>query len=130
MKALLGALGVLAVVATIVVLREAMMTRHTPVDPDTEMHLVVRASSNVAEADVGEMVAALFSGCQLEVATDPVGPPTDLGSGEFLLRIRPALDESNQRQIAGCIEDAKIDRLQAKVLSMEGVPAPGGALSR
>lgn len=121
MKVLGALLGVVAVAAAIVVLREATMTRHTPVDRDTEMHLVVQATSNVADADLPEMVAALLVGCQLEVPTDPLGPPTDLADGAFLLRLRPALDESNQRQLAGCIEDARLDRLQARVVSMRAV---------
>jgi hypothetical protein len=49
-KAFGSVLVVLGVVVAIIVLREATMTRHTPVDRDTEMHVVVEASSNVAGA--------------------------------------------------------------------------------
>ncbi len=122
MKAVLTMLLALGVVAAIVLLREATMSRHTPVDRDTEMHFVIQATSNVEGARLDEMVEALFFVCQLEVATDPHGGPTDLGAGRFLLRVRPTLDESNRRQIAGCLEDAKVDRLQAQVLSMRQVP--------
>lgn len=115
MKVVGGILLVLGVVVVIIVMREATMTRHTPVDRNTEMHVVVQASSNVADAKLPEMVGALFEMCQLEVATDPIGPPSDLGAGSFLLRMQPTLGDSDQRQIVGCLEDAKIDRLQASV---------------
>jgi hypothetical protein len=118
-------LVILGVVVAIIVLREATMTRHTPVDRDTEMHVVVEASSNVAGAKLPEMVGALFEMCQLEVATDPIGPPSDLGAGTFLLRMRPALDDGDRRQIVGCLEDAKIDRLQAGVREVRDVRPTG-----
>lgn len=107
-----------ATVAGTVVLRETTMTRHTPVDPTSEMELVLHASSNVPGADLDEMVEALFATCQLQVATDPLGRPTDLGADTYLLGMRPALDESDQRQLVGCLEDAVLDRLQASVLSI------------
>ena len=118
MRALLVVLVAALTVGAIVALRETTMSRHTPVDVDTEMELVLHASSNVEEADLGELVEALFATCQLEVATNPTGPPTPLGDGTFLLGMSPALDESDQRQLVGCLEDAVLDRLQASVVSV------------
>ena len=109
---------VAATVGAIVALRETTMTRHTPVDASTEMELVLHASSNVDDAHLDEMVEALFSTCQLQVATNPTGPPTPLGDDTYLLGMRPALDESDQRQLVGCLEDAVLDRLQATVVSL------------
>ena len=123
MKALLAVLLAAATVGAIVALREATMTRHTPMDPSTEMELVLQASTNVPGADVDEMVEALFVSCQLQVSTNPTGPPTPLGGDTYLLGMRPALDESDQRQLVGCLEDAVLDRLQASVVSI-GEPAP------
>ena len=119
MKALLALLLAAATVGAIVALRETTMTRHTPVDPSTEMEVVLHASSNVEHASLGEMVEALFATCQLEVATNPTGPPTPLGGATYLLTMSPALDESDQRQLVGCLEDAMLDRLQASVLSID-----------
>ena len=129
MKALLVVVLAAAVVGAIVALRETTMTRHTPVEAGTEMELVLHASSNVEEADLDELVEALFTTCQLQVATNPTGPPTPLGDDTFLLAMRPALDESDQRQLVGCLEDAVLDRLQADVISI-GEPRPVAAARR
>ena len=118
MKAFLVVLLAAGTVGAIVALREATMTRHTPVDPSTRMELVLHASSNVEETELDEMVEALFATCQLQVATNPLGPPTPLGDDDYLLEMSPALDESDQRQLVGCLEDAVLDRLQASVLSI------------
>ena len=129
MRALLVVLLVAATVGAIVALRETTMTRHTPVDADTEMELVLHASSNVEQANLTEMVGALFATCQLQVATNPLAPPTPLGNDTYLLEMSPALDESDQRQLVGCLEDAVLDRLQASVRSI-GEPGRGTAPGR
>ncbi|MDQ3384605.1 MAG: hypothetical protein M3503_01125 [Actinomycetota bacterium] len=118
MKALLVVLLAAATVGAIVALRETTMTRHTPVDASTEMEVVLHASSNVEQTNLGEMVEALFVTCQLQVATNPTGPPTPLGDDTYLLGMSPALDESDQRQLVGCLEDAVLNRLQASVVSI------------
>jgi hypothetical protein len=118
LKAFLAVLLAAATVAAIVALREATMTRHVAVEPRSEMELVLRASSNVEEANIDEKVGALFATCQLQVATNPTGPPARLAEDTYLLGMRPALDESDQRQLVGCLEDAVLDHLQASVLSI------------
>jgi hypothetical protein len=121
---------VVVVVAALgtVALREATMSRHRSVDPETMTELVVRASSNEPRANLRKLIEALFLRCELEVATDPVGPPERLDDQTFRLLVAPELDDTDRRQMAGCLEDADIDHLQAKVLSMrhtsEDVPLP------
>lgn len=107
----------------VIVLREETMSRHTPVDPHTELHVLVHASSNVADAKLPDMVTALFLMCELEVAGDPAGPVNAVGSDRFLLRLRPSLDHSDRLQLTGCLEDARIDRLQASVHWLRHVDA-------
>jgi hypothetical protein len=115
------AVGVFALVAAIVTLREATQSRHVRMGPDTVMEVVVEASSNEPAANLTGLVSALFLVCEGEVATNPLGSPHRLGGTTFLLRMQPALDETDRRQFGGCMEDAKLDHLQAKVLSMRQV---------
>jgi hypothetical protein len=118
-----GAYVVLAVATAlvVVVLREETMSVHHAVDPDSELHLVVEASANVAEPDLTDMVSALFLVCQLEVAGEPAAPIVDLGHGRYLLRLRPSLDRSDRQQVTGCLEDSRIDHLQAGVRSIRHI---------
>lgn len=121
MKAATVILGLLGTVAAIVVLREATMSRHTPVASGTVMEVVLEASSNDDHSDLGGLVGALVAVCELEVRTDPLGPPRLIGERTYLIRLSPALDETDRRQMDGCLEDAKLDHLQAQVVSMRAV---------
>ena len=129
MKAALAVVGLLAAVALIVVVREATMSRHVAADPSSRMDVVVAVRSDLDDVDLAEHAAALFLTCQLEVDTDPVGPPQPVGDATFRFRIQPALDETDQRQLHGCLEDARIDHLQGSVVAMRRV-APGSSAAR
>ena len=48
---------------------------------------------------------------------------TDVGVNRALLVVQPAIGEHALRRFRGCIEDALIDRIQARVVSVETVPA-------
>lgn len=124
MKPATVVLGLLVSVVAIVALREATMSRHVPVAADTAMEVVVEASSNDPALELADLVAALVAVCELEVTTDPLGPPTPLGGRTYRFLLQPALDETDQRQLDGCLEDAKLDHLQVKVLAMRAVAAP------
>ena len=47
--------------------------------------------------------------------------PRPLGDGRFEASLVPALDETNQRQLRGCLEDWTLDHLKVDVLSVESV---------
>ena len=114
-----AAVAVLVVVAAVAVVaaREGTMSRHRTMPPDSTMEVVVEAERNVGYTGLEELVVALFQVCQLEVATDPVGAPARDGD-RFTFVVRPALDDTDRRQLHGCIEDARIDHLQAGVVHM------------
>ena len=67
------------------------------------------------------MVDALLATCRLEISSDLSGPVTALGDGEFRALLVPALDETNERQFRGCVEDWTIDHLRVDVLDMEAL---------
>lgn len=95
------------------------MSRHTPSDPSSRMEVLVRARPHNDDIDVADATETLFAVCLLEARsrhTDRDVRRVDERTWSF--RIRPALDESDQRQLRGCLEDARIDRYQADVVEM------------
>ena len=111
------AVGVLAVWA----LREATLSTHGRIDPSTRLELVVRARTEGGERGqvLGEMVEALLLTCRLEVTADIAGPIRDEGDGRFRAVLEPSLDQTDRRQLRGCIEDWTIDHLLVDVVAFE-----------
>jgi len=117
----LGALGLAVGLAGVMALREATLSTHQVVEPDSETVVVVRAEEKGGEPGqtLPEMVDALLATCRLEISSDLSGPVTPLGDGEFRALLVPALDETNERQFRGCVEDWTIDHLRVDVLDLE-----------
>ena len=120
---LLGALGLAIGVLGVLSLREATLSTHSRVDPDSQVEIVLQAESRRAEPNqtLPEMVDALLLTCRLEVSSDLVGPVDAQGDGRFRAVLQPALDETNQKQLRGCLEDWTIDSLRADVVSLRGL---------
>jgi len=113
------ALGVLGVLS----LREATLSTHGRVDPDSRAELVLQAETHRPEPrqTLPEMVEALLLSCRLEVSSDVVGPIVAEGDGRFRAVLQPELDETNRKQLTGCLEDWTIDSLRAEVISFRTV---------
>jgi hypothetical protein len=122
-KVLLGVVGLAIGVLGVLSLREATLSTHGRVDRDSQVEIVLQAESNRAEPNqtLPEMVDALLLTCRLEVSSDLVGPVAGEGDGRFVAVLQPALDETNQKQLRGCLEDWTIDSLRADVVSMRPV---------
>lgn len=122
----LGLLAAVGGVLGVMALRDATLSTHRTMDPDSRVELVVKASSHRAERgqSLDEMVEALLLACRLEVTADLEGPVEDEGDGRFRAVLRPDLDDTDRRQLRGCIEDWSIDQLRADVVAFEA-PSPG-----
>jgi hypothetical protein len=118
-----GALGLTAGVLGVFALREATLSTHGHVDPDSRVEIVIDARSRHREfrQTLPEMVEALFLACRLEVSSDVVGPIRSDGDGRFRAVLQPALDETNEKQLRGCLEDWTLDSLRADVVSIRPV---------
>jgi hypothetical protein len=118
-KVLVGAIGLAIGVVAVLALREATLSTHGRIDPDTRVALVIDARTRNAEPGqtVDEMVEALVLSCRLEVNSDVVSLRTQ-GEGRFRAVLEPALDETNRKQLRGCLEDWTIDGLRADVVRM------------
>jgi hypothetical protein len=119
-QVVLGAAGLAVGVVGVFALREATLSTHSPVDPDSRVELVLDARSRHREAGqtLPEMVEALVLTCRLEVSSDVAGPIRAEGDGRFRAVLQPALDETNRKQLRGCLEDWTIDSVQADVVSL------------
>jgi hypothetical protein len=114
----LGAVGLGVGVLAVLSLREATLSTHGDVPRDSRVEVVIDAASRNAEPGqtLDEMVHALVLACRLEVNSDLVGPIRYLGDGHFRAVLTPALDETNRRQLGGCLRDWTIDSVRADVV--------------
>lgn len=118
---ILGMLGLLVGAAAVFALREATLSTHQPVAEGSRTRLVLEAETEDGEArqSVDEMVEAVLLACRLEVTSDLVAPVAAQGDGIFAAVLAPALDQTNERQLRGCLEDWTIDHLLVDVISVE-----------
>jgi hypothetical protein len=116
-----GTLGLTVGVLGVLALREATLSTHGHVDPDSRVEIVLDARSRHREfrQTLPEMVEALVLACRLEVSSDLVGPIRAEGDGRFRAVLQPALDETNEKQLRGCLEDWTLDSLRADVVSID-----------
>lgn len=120
MRYVAALVAVVAGVAGIIALRDATLSTHQPVSPDSRTELIIQVDVRDPEASQtpDEMVEALLLYCRIEVNSDPVGEIVDVGDGEFRAMFQPAMDASNRRQFRGCLEDWTIDQLQVEVVRL------------
>jgi len=123
-KLLLGAAGVVIGVVAVTALREATLSTHEPVDPDSRIEVVVAARVNGGEPGqtLDEMVEAQLVACRLEVSSDLVGEIEPLRKGGYFHAVlRPSMDETDRRQFRGCLEDWRIDQFRLDVIRLAEV---------
>ena len=119
----LGALGLAVGIAAVLALREATLSTHQHVEPDSRTEVVVSARTVHGERGqtLADMVEALVLGCRLEVSSELAEPIDALGDGRYRAVLTPELDQTNRRQFRGCVEDWTIDQILADVERLESV---------
>jgi hypothetical protein len=120
-RLVLGVLGLVVGVVAVLALREATLSTHQVVPDGSTTEIVVRAREHGAERgqSLDEMVEAVLLACRLEVASDLRGSIAARGEGRYAAVLEPALDETNRRQLRGCIEDWTVDHVLVDVVSLE-----------
>lgn len=123
MKYVGALIAVLVAVAAVLLLRDATLSTHQPVDPDSRIELVLHVSTRGGEAGqtLAEMAEAQVLTCRLEVSSDPVTPLEDLGDGRFRVVLAPSMDKTDQRQFRGCLEDWTIDHVRSDVERLDEI---------
>lgn len=111
------AVGIIGLVVAVVLLRDATLSTHEPVDPDSRIELIIKVSTRDGEQGqtVEEMAQAQLLACRLEVSSDPVGPLESLGEGRVRVVLAPSMDATDRRQFRGCLEDWTIDHVRTRV---------------
>ena len=93
----IGSAGIAIGVFGVLSLREATLSTHGRVDPESRVELVLHAETHRPEPrqTLPEMVEGLLLACRLEVSSDVVGPIVAEGDGRFraVLRARARRDE-------------------------------------
>jgi hypothetical protein len=119
----IGAAGIAIGVFGVLSLREATLSTHGGVDRDSRVELVLHAQTQRPEPrqTLPEMVEGLLLACRLEVSSDVVGPIVAEGDGRIRAVLQPELDETNRKQLTGCLEDWTIDSVRAEVVSFRRV---------
>lgn len=119
-RVVLVLVGIAAGVGGVLAMREATLSTHQHVDPDSEAVIVLQAEVRGIEHGQtrSEAVEALLLTCRLEVGMSDLVAGTDLGGGRYRAVLRPGLDQTNRRQLRGCLEDWSVDHLRVDVLSI------------
>jgi hypothetical protein len=111
----LGVVGLVIGGLAVSALREATLSTHQAVDPDSTIEVVLRASSHAGEQDqtLAEQVEAHLMVCRLEVTSDMVGNllPSD-PHGEVTTEVEEDGDAS--------VGDAVDDVLEGELLEDDG----------
>ena len=110
-----------AAVVGIYALRSATMSRDTPPGVGSSLAVVLRAYTvREPESATEQYARTLVRTCRLQVDSTLVEEGfLDVGSDVFRFVLRPALHPSDRRELHGCLEDARIEHLQADVLSIQ-----------
>ena len=121
-KIALGVVGLGVGVVGVLALREATLSTHEKVDArETRLVLSGKTKGGEENQTLSEMVEAQLLTCRLEVESDLAGPIERLGNGRYRAVLVPALDDSNQRQFRGCLEDWVIDHVQLDVEELTNI---------
>ncbi|HKA92398.1 MAG TPA: hypothetical protein VKE97_01245 [Acidimicrobiia bacterium] len=118
----LGIVGLGVGVVAVLLLREATLSTHEHVN-GRQTGLVLSAETKGGEENqtLSEMVQAQVLTCRLEVESDVIGPIERMGKGRYRAVLQPALDDTNQRQFRGCLEDWVIDHVKIDVEKLTNI---------
>ena len=125
-RALLVVLAMAGMVMGIDVLADLTQDRPDRVLPGSRSEVVLEVDSR--DRTGSELLSAqgLWGACQGTVYQRLAEPGvTQVAEGQFRLLTEPALGEHAWRRLQGCLEDATLDRVKARVLSKRDLaPAP------
>jgi hypothetical protein len=124
-RLLFAAVGLAIGVVAVVALREATLSTHETIAPDSRIAVVVsgRVKGGEPGQSLEEMVEAQLQACRLEVSSDVVGDIEPLGNHRYRAVLAPSMDQTNRRQFRGCLEDWRIDQFQIDVIRFEELAA-------
>jgi len=103
----------------------ADLTQDRP-DPDragSRSEVVLEVDSRDRTGSDRSSAQGLWGACQGTVRHSLVEPGVvELADGRFRLTTEPALGEHSWRRLQGCLEDATLDRVKARVIAKRDLP--------
>jgi hypothetical protein len=102
-------------------LSDATQNRPDRIVPGTVSEITVDVYTNDNKYSRAEAIETLWSTCRAMVPSELAAPIARAGSSRFVLRVEPALGNNGMRRLHGCFEDAFLDTVQAKVVSVTRV---------
>ena len=125
-RALLMLVAVAALVGGIDALADMTQDRPDSVIRGSRSEIVLEVQSRDRTGSNRLSTQGLWGACQGNVWQKLVEPGVvELADGRFLLTTEPALGEHSWRRLQGCLEDATLDRVKARVVSKQDLaPAP------
>ena len=101
-------------------LREATLSTHQRVDPDSQTELVVSAGDRAPRPASPWSRSSKPRSAPAAWRSTPTwsarSPPR--ATAEFRAVLRPSMDETNRRQFRGCLEDWLIDHVRLDVVTL------------
>ena len=116
--------GIALLVAGIDAFADLTQDRPDPVVAGTSTALVIEVTHRETEVSALGTAEAFWVSCRRVLPRRMEAHEiVAVGAQQARLVVTPAIGEHALRRFRGCIEDALIDRIQAKVLSVERIPA-------
>jgi len=125
-RAVLVALAVAGLVIGIDALADLTQDRPDHVAPGSRSEIVLEVDSRDRTGSNRLSAEGLWGACQGTVWQRLAEPGVvPLADGNFLLTTKPALGEHAWRRLQGCLEDATLDRVKARVVDKRDLaPTP------
>jgi len=125
-RAALVVLAMASLTIGIDTLADLTQDRPDHVVPGSRSEIVLEVDSRDRTGSNGLSAQGLWGACQGTVRQRLAEPGVvPLADGNFLLTTEPALGEHAWRRLQGCLEDATLDRVKARVLDKRDLaPAP------
>lgn len=121
LRVLLAVVGLGLGIGGVLAMREATLSTHYHVRFATEAVLLLDAEIKGEEPGQtrDEAVDAVVDMCRLEVGRSDPEQIEHLGGGRYRVVLKPGMDETNQRQLRGCLEDWNVDHLRIDVVRLD-----------
>ena len=106
-------------------LAELTQTRPEQIRPGSRTEVVYQVSSRAGPQHEDSAARLLWESCQdqLRGRRDVGNGPVRTASGDYRLVVSPALGTHSGRRFTGCLQDARVDFVLARVKSTRELPA-------
>ena len=115
--------AVAAIAGGIDMLADLTQDRPDRIEPGSRSVIVLDVDSRDRTGSDLLSAQGLWGACQGTVWQRLVDPGVvEVDGGRFRLMTEPALGEHSWRRLQGCLEDATLDRVKARVISKQDLP--------